>query len=145
MIFREATTADLDYLVNHPKISKNCGVPEGLRVDMSPVAKTPRSVGLISTTPGAAGGLLFGYLGDDVFDIHFMFIPGGSGKALLCVGRAMLQEMFTNRGACAIKGFPPRGNRAVRIVGVALGFIKTPDTLITNTFGQVCDVYELRK
>lgn len=143
-VFREATTADLEYLVNHPTISEGCGVPKGSRVDMSGVATTHRAVGFISTLPGAVGGLVFGHLGDDVFDVHFMFMPGGSGKQMVRVGKAMLHEMFTNREARVIKGTPPRGNRAVRTIGVALGFTKIPDADFIDAQGRICDTYELR-
>lgn len=144
MIFREASVSDLEYLANHPNISKACGVPEGSMVDMSGVATTPRAVGFVSTLPGVVGGLMFGHLGDDVFDVHFMFLLGSSGKGVVKVSKAILQEMFTNRGARVIKGTPPRGNRAVRVIGISLGFTKIPNADFTNAQGHVCDTYEIR-
>ncbi len=145
MIFKEANTTELEYLVNHPSIAEACGVPEGARVTMHGVKAIPRAVGLISILPGVTGGLTFGHLGNDVFDVHFMFIPGGSGKQMLRVGRAIIKEMFTNRGARVIRGCPPRGNRAVRVVGIALGFIKLENAEFTNAQGRICDVYEIRR
>lgn len=144
MIFREASVSDLEYLANHPDIAEACGVPEGSRADMSGVATTPRAVGFVSTLPGVVGGLMFGHLGDDIFDVHFMFMPGSSGKKMIQVGKAMMQEMFTNRGARVIKGTPPRGNRAVRVIGISLGFTKISNADHINAQGHICDTYEIR-
>lgn len=139
--WQKATTEDLDYLVNHPGIKPSTGFPVDAQITMAAVYAKPRNIGFTSKI----GGMVFGHEGNSVFSSHFLFIPGSSGAEIKKLARAMLNEMFTRYGACAIKGYPPRENRAVRIIGVALGYHKIPNADFIDDFGRPCETYELRK
>jgi hypothetical protein len=140
-MFTKAQTGDLSYLVNHPDIFPHTGAPEGSFIDMKEVLKDPRNVGFVTIN----GGMLFGYIEEGVYECHFLFIPGSEGHVIKDAAKAMIMEMFTNRGAHVIKGHPPRDNRAVRTLGVSLGFKKVPNSEFTDDLGRSCETYEIRK
>jgi hypothetical protein len=137
----EATTSELTALLNHEAIFPATGYPAGAVLDATALYRTPGNIGFSSDI----GGLFFESKGGGVFEIHFLFIPGSGGAAIKRASKAMLAEMFTNQGACVIRGHPPRDNRAVSHLGYSLGFrrIDTDDFIDGN--GRVCLTYELRK
>jgi hypothetical protein len=141
MTFRKATTAELTKLVNHEAIFPAMGHPAGAVLDCRDLYRTEGNIGFTTDI----GGLFFENKGEGVFEIHFLFLPRSGGAAIKRVAKAMLGEMFTNRGACVIRGHPPRDNRAVSHIGYSLGFrrIDTDDFIDGN--GRVCLTYELRK
>lgn len=140
-MFHEATTDELTALVNHPAIFPAMGCPAGGVLDAKYLYRTPGNIGFTSDN----GGMFFENLGEGVFEVHFLFIPGSGGTAIKRAAKAILHEMFTNRGACVIRGHPPRDNRAVSHIGYSLGFrrVQTDDFVDDN--GRVCLTYELRK
>lgn len=91
------------------------------------------------------GGMMFPYVEAGVYDSHFLFIPGHSAAEIKKYAAAMLDEMFTKHGARVIKGYPPRDNRAVRVIGTALGYRKIPNADVTDALGRDCETYEMRK
>jgi hypothetical protein len=141
-VIRKATTEDLNYLVNHPLIRPHTGFPDDGLISMDVVLLNPCNIGLLD---GDIGGMLFGSEGEHEFSCHFLFIPGSGGFLIKETARAMLDQMFTKYGAHVIRGYPPRDNRAVRSIGVALGFKKIPKSDFIDDLGRPCDVYELRK
>ena len=89
--------------------------------------------------------MVFFLLEDGVYDAHFYFIPGSGRKIIIDTARTMLNLMFTQYSAYAIKGYPPRDNRAVRVIGITLGFQKIPDEDFIDDLGRHCDTYILRR
>ena len=136
-----ATQEDLDYLINHPKIYPTTGFPEGERLTSSMFFDNPRNVAFMCMY----GGMLFNHEKDGVFSGHFLFLPGTKGTDILTAAKGMLQEMFTNHGASVIKGYPPRDNRAVRVIGNALGYHKIKDANFVDDLGRDCETYEVRQ
>lgn len=141
MTMQLATIEDLDLLINHPKIFPTTGIPEGQRGTMSALYDNPRNCAFTCLY----GGMIFNHEGNDVFSSHFLFMPGSRGSDIMTAAKGMLQEMFTNHGARVIKGYPPRENRAVRVIGIALGYRKIKDASITDDFGRECETYEVRE
>lgn len=141
MKFREAATADIEYLVNHPDIYPSTGFPEGCHADAEHFYDTEGNVAFLCIY----GGMLFNNEGDGVFSGHFLFLPGTRGVDIMTAAKAMLIEMFTNRGASVIKGYPPRDNRAVRVIGTALGYRKLNKADFQDDFGRICETYEVRQ
>lgn len=137
---RDATVSEIDALANHPLIYPSTGHPRGGSIATAPLMQDHRNVALIDN----AGAMFFQYIRPGVYDCHFLFIPHCSGRAILQSARAMLKEMFTNRGACVITGKPPRGNRAVRTIGVILGFTRKHGQEFTDALGRECLVYTLK-
>ncbi len=135
-----ATISQLNYFANHPLIFKSTGFPKNSTINMSNVYDDLHSVGFSCPI----GAMLFEYLEPGVFECHFLFIPGSGGKDIKGYARAMADALFTNHGASVIKGFPPRDNRAVRALGVALGFVKVSGPDKIDGFGRICGTYELR-
>ena len=138
---RKASIDELTYLVNHPRICGAVGLRPGELMNMERVYDNPRNVGLWCPL----GAMLFGYEEEGVYDCHFLFIPGHSAKEIRGYAKAMLDEMFTKHGARVITGKPPRDNRAVRILGIPLGFTKIANSEFTDEFGRKCEKYEMRK
>lgn len=138
---RNATVAELDSLANHPLIYPSTGHPKGGYISTAPLLDDPHNIALIDK-PGA---MFFEFVRPGVYDCHFLFLPCCGGKAILQSARAMLKEMFTNRGACVITGKPPRGNRAVRTIGTALGFTRNHGQDFTDALGRDCIVYTLKE
>ena len=108
---------------------------------MSTVLLNPCNIGFWQDD---IGGMLFCEEEDGIFEVHFLFIPGSGGLLVKETARAMLDEMFTKHGAHVITGYPPRDNRAVRTIGVGLGFKKTPNSEFLDDFARPSNKYELR-
>ena len=136
-----ATTTELTYLANLPGIGSAMGVPEGQHLSMRNFYDNEGNVALSSP----AGAMIFAHVGDDEYECHWMFIPGSPGKDIKSYAAAMHDEMFTKRGAHVIRGYPPRDNRAVRVVGIALGYTKIEDAGHTDALGRPCEIYEMRR
>lgn len=136
-----ATVEELDNLINHPKIFPSTGIPVGSHGTMSKLYDNPKNCAFTCMY----GGMIFNHEGGNIFSGHFLFIPGTRGSDITTAARGMLQEMFTNHAASVIKGYPPRDNRAVRVIGNALGFRKIPDAVFVDDFGRECETYEVRQ
>ncbi len=139
---RQINTNDLNYLVNHPGIRPTTGFPGDEPLSMSTVLFNPGNIGFWQDD---IGGMLFCQEEAHLFECHFMFIPGSGGFLIKETARLMMDEMFTKHGAHVIRGYPPRENREVRVIGVALGFRKLPDQDFIDDLGRPCETYELRK
>lgn len=137
----KATTDELTILLNHEKISPWFGYREGTELSAEALYRTPGNIGFSSDV----GGLFFENEGDGLFIIHAMFLPDRKGSAKKRAAKAMLTEMFTNRGAYVIRGNPPRDNRAVRHLCYSLGFRRMQIDDFVDDNGRVCSTYELRK
>lgn len=136
----KATTDELDYLVNHSRIKPATGVDKDKVIRMAAFYNNPRNIALKCPV----GCMLFVHEGDDVFTGHFMFIPGHHGKLIKGFAQEMLDEMFTCRGARAIRGYIPRENRAARVMASALGFTQTSQDTV-DAMGRSCVTYEMSK
>lgn len=132
---------DLEYLINHPKIYPSTGFPVGGTAQAGGFFDNPRNKAFI----GVYGGMMFNHEKDDIYSGHFLFITGNRGTDIKRSARQMLSEMFTNHGASVIKGYPPRDNRAVRVIGIALGYHKINDANFVDDFGRECETYEVNK
>lgn len=141
MMQRLATQEDLDYLLNHPKIYPSTGFPEGERLTSSGFFDNEDNVAYVCMY----GGMIFNYLGDGVYSGHFLFIPGTRGTDILTAAKGMLQDMFTKHSASVIKGYPPRENRAVRVIGTALGYQKIKGKDFVDELGRNCETYEVKE
>ncbi len=140
-MLRFATTYDLDFLVNHPSIKPQLGFDTPHYLSMEEVLLRPGNIAFMSDI----GGMIFAQERAHEFDSHFLFLPGSGGRAIKNAAQEMLDEMFTKRGAHVIRGYPPRDNRAVRVIGNALGYRKTPNADFIDGLGRHCETYELRR
>lgn len=140
-MMRLATTYDLDFLVNHPDIKPLLGFDTPYYISMENVLPCPGNIAFMSDI----GGMIFSQLEAFTFDSHFLFIPGSGGMAIKNAAQEMLDEMFTKHGAHVIRGYPPRDNRAVRVIGNALGYQKIPNGDFIDGLGRHCETYELRR
>ena len=136
----KASTDELDYLANHPRIKPATGVDEDKVIRMAAFYNRPRNVAFKCPI----GCMLFAYEGDDVFIGHFMFIPGHHGKLIKGYAQGMLDEMFTSQGAHVIRGYIPRENRAARVMASALGFTQISQDTV-DAMGRPCVTYEMSK
>lgn len=135
-----ATQQDIEYLINHPGIYPSTGFPPGETAIIGTFFENPRNVAFTCMY----GGMLFNQEEGDVFSGHFLFLPGTKGVDILTAAKGMLQEMFTKHGASVIRGYPPRENRAVRVIGNALGYHKIDNAIFTDDFGRDCETYEVK-
>ncbi len=133
--------SELNNLVNLPAIYASTGFPEGKEITLAEFCADPRNVGLTCQY----GGMIFHYEGNAVYSGHFLFIPGSPGLGIKRAAAFMLQEMFTKYGARVIKGYPPRENRAVRVIGIALGYRKIKDANFIDELNRPCETYEVKE
>lgn len=140
MEIRVASAQEMGYLANLPLVAPGFGLAKDMWIDLSKMYNKKGNVGFVAK----GGGMIFAYAGDGVYECHFMFPTTIPGKVIKQAATVMIDEMFTKRGARVIKGCPPRDNRAVRVMGIALGFSKVDNSEFTDTLGRVCDVYEKR-
>lgn len=141
-MIRLAEYADINKLVNDKDIKEMLGLSDFTHIDMGNFYnERNNNVAFISP----AGGMLFGDHGKRVYESHFMFYPRSNTADIMRYAREMHAEMFTKYKATVIKGHPPRGHRAVRTVGVALGYEKVPNTHIIDELERLCDIYEMRR
>lgn len=138
---RQATTKELNYLANHPRVAPALGLSDDEEIDLSSFYDREGNIAFWCPI----GGMMFPYIEDGVYDSHFLFIPGSSAVDIKRYAAAMINEMFTKQGARVIKGYPPRVNRAVRVIGVALGYRKIPNADVVDAQGRACETYEVRK
>ena len=128
----------LNKAVNRPECREAFCIPDEIYLRLDTYYSKPRNLAFLDDN----GLMLFGHVKDDEYEVHFAFHK--SGPPAFHSARQMLDLMFTSYGAHAIKGHPPRVNRAVRHLGVALGFSKIPGTMHTDLHGRTCDTYQLR-
>ena len=136
-----ATTKELTYLANHPRIAPAFGIKDDQHLSLADYYKREGNLAFWSPL----GAMMFPQVTPTVYDSHFLFIPGHSGREIKAYARQMLNEMFTRWNARVIRGYPPRENRAVRMLGVGLGYQKIPDADITDDIGRSCETYEIRR
>lgn len=135
------TPTEFEDLFNHPSIQPSTGVPTHLEMSAGSLFDTPDNLGFSSDI----GGMVFRKQDEGVYECHFYFLPGSGGKAILSTAKAMISEMFTHHEAYVIVGYPPRGNRAVRVIGTALGFHKLKNADCLDELGRHCETYVLRR
>lgn len=137
---RKATLQQIDFLINHPKIHPSTGMKPGEIGTMKDFFNNPLNIGYVDK----CGGMIFNHEEGSRFSGHFLFIPGYPAKQIKATAKAMLIQMFTKRNASVIVGYPPRDNRAVRVIGNALGYRKIDINEFTDEFGRICETYEVR-
>ncbi len=89
------------------------------------------------------GLLAFAYLGDGIYEGHYLFTNTMNRRLAMLLARRALRVLFTRYGASAIVGVTPRGNLGARVVNRALGL--QPVGSATDTAGRPCIKYRLEK
>ena len=128
----------LNYVVNQPEVLRNVA-PGFDSVDISAFLEKPRNVML----GDEHGVLIFGYIGEDVYEMHYLFTSAVRGRDALHFTRAALKYMFTCASAIAIVGQTPRDNRAARVMNRALGARPIGESV--DTSGRPCINYMLER
>lgn len=128
----------LNYVANQPEVISALA-PDYLSVDLSPFFRQPRNI-MIGTEKGV---VLFGWLGDDVYEMHYLLTHELRGCSALLFVKSSLRTMFTSRFASAICGITPRENRAARAMNRALG--ARPIGVSTDSIGRACINYVLER
>jgi len=138
---RSAQLEELQTIIDDPFILYQLGLPRGARYDLSGL----RERGDVYSFIAKPGAMIFRRIAKGIYDSHFLFYKKYGGAAIKSAAHAMLNEMFTTYGASVIKGFPPRDNRAVRVIGCALGYEKVPNSEHIDELGRECEEYILRR
>lgn len=128
----------LNYVANQPEVRTRIA-PEHLEVDLSNILGHPGTMQF-----GDEHGLvLFTYLGDGVYEGHYLITNTMTAQAALRLCRRALWTLFTTFGAHAINGATPRGFLGARAMNRALGF--QPVGSCTDTQGRPCIKYRLER
>ena len=130
--------ADLNWMVNQPDVLRAMA-PHWDRVDMRAFFLRPGNVML----GDVAGAALFGYLGNDRYEGHYLFPQATRPKHVIGRCRDFISTMFTEYGAQAIEGHVPVEQRASRALTRALGF--TPLGPFVSPSGRSCVKYVLER
>lgn len=135
----------LNEIANEPEVLEGIA-PLYREVDLSRFLEEPRNLCCIciSEFSGAPrGALLFGWLGDDRYELHYLYTALLRGKDALIFTRACLRTMFLDYDALAITGATPRENRAARAMNRALGARPTGE--LVDSQGRACIRYLLER
>lgn len=128
----------LNHVVNRPEVLAGCA-PGYYDVDMTAFFEEPRNV-MIGDKRGV---VLFAYLGDFTYEMHYLLTDALRGRAAFRLCRKALDTMFTKHHASAICGATPRENRAARAMNRALGAV--PVGVSTDSMGRACINYRLER
>ena len=88
---RDATTAELTSLINHPDIKPMMGLSEFSSVDMCNFYNQRNNVGLICPI----GAMLFACRKPGEHEAPFLFLPKSDSRELMRNARRIHMEMFT--------------------------------------------------
>lgn len=135
---REQQVALLNSVANQPEVLAAMA-PGYQWVDLSSFLANPKSV-LIGDEHGV---VLFAYIGDGVYEGHYLLTDSIGKVKRWKLMRYALRELFTTHGAWVINGVTPRDNMAARMVNRALGF--HPVGTATDTMGRACIKYKLER
>lgn len=135
---REDRIALLNMVANQPEILPEVA-PGYAEVNLAPFFDNPRNI-MIGDERGL---LLFGHLGNDEYEIHYLLTCHLRGPRALFAIKKALSYMFTYRNASAIRGSTPRENRAARAMNRALG--ARPIGESTDSAGRACINYLLER
>lgn len=128
----------LQRVTNQPEVL--AGVAPGyLRLDMGAFFDRPGNF-LFGDDRGL---VLFGDLGNGVFDVHYLFTSSLRGRAALLTIKEAFSALFTYHNARAITGAIPRENRASRAMTRALGC--SPTGISVDSQGRDCINYVLER
>ncbi len=128
----------LNHVVNQPEVLRY--VAPGYRsLDLSGFFQAPNNIFMGDLD----GAILFGALGDDIYDMHYLLTDAVRGRDAIQFVRGCLHLMFTQYGARAITGATPRDNMAARCMNRALGARPVGET--TDIHGRLCIKYVLER
>lgn len=128
----------LNFVANQPDVLAKLA-PGYSGVDLGKTLRNPGAV-IFGDEDGV---LLFAYLGDGVYEGHYLLTDSLTPRQKMARCRAALKELFTTHAAWAINGATPRGNLAARAVNRALGFRPVGST--HDTLGRSCIKYRLER
>lgn len=133
------TKADLlNFVVNQPEVLVQMA-PNHKLVDMSSFFDRPKNL----MFGNEHGVVIFAYLGDGLYEGHYLLTDTITPKEAMRLCRRALREVFTTHGASAINGATPRGNLGARAFNRALGFAPVGSTF--DTAGRPCIKYRLER
>lgn len=128
----------LNYVVNQPEVLR--GVAPGYDgIDLSEISSRPNTL----IFGDEHGVLLFNYLGDGIYEGHYMFTDTLGRRDAMKLARRAIKELFTTHCASSINGVTPRANFGARAFNRALGLVPVGEA--TDTAGRSCIKYRLER
>ena len=128
----------LNRVANRPEVLSGIA-PNYFKVDLSRFFDNPRNV----LWGDERGLVLFGHLGADVFEMHYLMTNRLAGPEAFQAIKAAIRALFTYHNAIAICGGTPRENRPARAVNRALG--GRPIGVSQDSQGRPCINYMLER
>lgn len=111
MIQREFTADRLNAIVNHPEVHPWVALPGQGDLDLSGAVADQRNILLMSD----AGGILFVFHEQGIYEAHSQFLPEARGRQALRVMREAFRWMFTATPCMEILTQVPVHNRAAAL------------------------------
>jgi len=128
----------LNYVANQPEVIK--GLAPGYEcVNLASISEKPNTL----IFGDEHGVLMFNYLGDAIYEGHYMFTDTLNRRDAMRLARRAIKELFTTHHASAINGATPRANLGARAFNRALGLVPVGET--TDTMGRPCIKYRLER
>jgi hypothetical protein len=128
----------LNYVANQPEVI--CGIAPGYTgVDLSSLSAKPNTL----IFGDEHGVLMFNYLGDGIYEGHYLFTDTLARRDAMKLARRAIKELFTTHCASAINGVTPRANLGARAFNRALGLVPVGEA--TDTAGRSCIKYRLER
>lgn len=128
----------LNWVTNQPEVL-SVMAPEYASVDMTKFFDAPKNVMLGDDR----GVVLFGHLGNNVYEMHYLFTYALRGRKALLATKTALKTMFTKYGAEKIIGNTPRENQPARVMNRALGGVPIGES--KDSYGRPCTTYMLER
>lgn len=128
----------LNYVANQPEVI--CGLAPGhSEINLAALSEKPNTL----MFGDEHGVLLFNYLGDGIYEGHYMFTDTLDRRDAMRLARRAIRELFTTHHASSINGATPRAHRGARAFNRALGLVPVGET--TDTMGRPCIKYRLER
>lgn len=128
----------LNYVANQPEVIRGLA-PGYQEVNLSALSEKPNTL----IFGDEHGVLMFNYLGDGIYEGHYMFTDTLARRDAMRLARRAIRELFTTHCASSINGATPRANLGARAFNRALGLVPVGET--TDTMGRPCIKYRLER
>lgn len=128
----------LNFVANQPEVLGGLA-PGYQEVNLASLSEKPNTL-LFGDEHGM---LLFNYLGDGIYEGHYLFTDTLDRRDAVKLARRAIRELFTTHHASSINGATPRALLGARAFNRALGLVPVGET--TDTMGRPCIKYRLER
>ena len=128
----------INTVMNDPTVHPWISLGQEGPLDMTALLEDPRNLFLCNEW----GGFMFVYKGENVYEVHTQFLPGGRGQTVREAAKEAMAFMFTQTACEAITTYCPLDNPPARFLAKGAGMNKVGKAY---PMGKDCDMYIITK